>query len=63
MILCNTIRIGREQIEAANANSGALGLKAKRILFVGGLSGSPYARAALGSAFTLGKQPIFDDLI
>ena len=59
-ILRDIIRMSRDQIEAANINSAASGLKVKRILFVGGLSGSPHARAALESAFTLGKQTIFD---
>ena len=52
--------MSRDQIEAANINSAALGLKVNRIIFVGGLSGSPHARAALERAFTTGRERLFD---
>ena len=49
--------MSRDQIEAANTNNGALGLKVQRILFVGGLSGSPHARAVLKNAFSSDTGP------
>ena len=59
-ILRDIIRMSRDQIEAVNTSNRALGLRVQRILFVGGLSGSPHARAALKSAFSSDTGPFFD---